>query len=582
MLSKVLMFLSPAQKRGLRILTVLLIIGVFFEMIGLGVIIPALSLMLKPNIGAEYPKMGPLLQFFGNPSQTQLVIFGMLTLVIVNLTKALFLFYMTWRQSRFSADLSANLSQRLFFGYLNQPYTFHLQRNSSDLIRNIQSEVVLFTDVSKAAIVLTTELSVLLTTIIFLFIVEPAGAFFVTSFLGIIAYLFHRVTKGKLLKWGKQRQVNDGFAIKHLLQGLGGVKDVKLFGRESQFLQEYSKYNSSSARLLAKVLTLGQAPRLYLEVLSVIGLAGLVIAMILQSKPLDQLIPILGVFVVAAFRMIPSVIRILSSMQTFRYVRPVVDVLSSEFVMIQNTQKQNLINNSTENITFHKAIELKEVVFYYPGSSVPALNNICLDVRKGETIGFIGASGSGKSTIVDVILGLLHVTSGEVLVDNENIQKNIRSWQDKIGYVPQSIYLTDDTLRRNVAFGLPDEQINQESVKNAIRAAQLEALVSTLPEGLETIVGERGVRLSGGQRQRIGIARALYHDPAVLVLDEATSALDTETEQGVMEAVNALHGTKTVLIVAHRLTTVQNCDRLYKLDKGKIVATGVPEDILYN
>ena len=214
MLSKVLMFLTPAQKRGLRILMVLLIIGVFFEMIGLGVIIPALSIMLKPDIGAEYPKIRPLLKLLGNPTQTQLVVFGMLILVVVNLAKALFLFYMTWRQSRFSADLSANLSQRLFLGYLHQPYTFHLQRNSSDLIRNIQSEVVLFTDVSKAAIVMSTEFSVLLTTIVFLFVVEPAGAFFVTSFLGIIAFLFHRVTKCKLLKWGKQRQINDGFAIK--------------------------------------------------------------------------------------------------------------------------------------------------------------------------------------------------------------------------------------------------------------------------------------------------------------------------------------------------------------------------------
>ena len=489
---------------------------------------------------------------------------------------------MTWRQSRFSADLSANLSQRLFLGYLHQPYTFHLQRNSSDLIRNIQSEVVLFTDVSKAAIVMSTEFSVLLTTIVFLFVVEPAGAFFVTSFLGIIAFLFHRVTKGKLLKWGKQRQINDGFAIKHLLQGLGGVKDVKLFGREEQFLQEYSKYNSSSARLLAKVLTLGQAPRLYLEVLSVIGLAGLVISMILQSKPLDQLIPILGVFVVAAFRMIPSVIRILSSMQTFRYIRPVVDVLSNEFLMIQKTQEQKLISNPSEKIDFNNAIELKEVIFYYPGSSVPALNGISIKIKKGETIGFIGASGSGKSTIVDVILGLLLVSEGEVMVDNNNIQMNMRSWQDKIGYVPQSIYLTDDTLRCNVAFGLPDEQIDDEAVMRAIKAAQLETLVSTLSEGVETIVGERGIRLSGGQRQRIGIARALYHDPSVLVLDEATSALDTETEQGVMDAVKALHGTKTVLIVAHRLTTVQDCDRIYRLDTGKIVATGVPEDILYN
>lgn len=261
MLSKVLMFLTPAQKRGLRILMVLLIIGVFFEMIGLGVIIPALSIMLKPDIGAEYPKIRPLLKLLGNPTQTQLVVFGMLILVVVNLAKALFLFYMTWRQSRFSADLSANLSQRLFLGYLHQPYTFHLQRNSSDLIRNIQSEVVLFTDVSKAAIVMSTEFSVLLTTIVFLFVVEPAGAFFVTSFLGIIAFLFHRVTKGKLLKWGKQRQINDGFAIKHLLQGLGGGQRCQTFWKRRTVFTRIFKIQFLQCKTLGKSFNTWASPQ---------------------------------------------------------------------------------------------------------------------------------------------------------------------------------------------------------------------------------------------------------------------------------------------------------------------------------
>jgi ABC-type multidrug transport system fused ATPase/permease subunit len=315
--------------------------------------------------------------------------------------------------------------------------------------------------------------------------------------------------------------------------------------------------------------TLQQMPRLWLEVLAVSGLAILVISMLAQNRSLEAVLPTLGLFAAAAFRLMPSVSRILGAVQALRYGMSMIDVLHAELSLKipETTGKQK------PSAPFHSNMELSHVSYTYPAAASAALKDISLLIKRGESVGFIGVSGAGKSTLVDIILGLLTPDQGDVRVDAKDIQQNLRNWQDQIGYVPQSIYLTDDTLRRNIAFGLPDEQIDDAAVKRAIQSAQLVGFVNSLPEGLMTMVGERGIRISGGQRQRIGIARALYHDPAVLLLDEATSSLDTATELGVMQAVKALQGSKTILIVAHRLSTVEHCDSLFKMEDGKLVAT---------
>lgn len=550
-----------------------------FEMLGLGMMLPAVSLMLKPDIGKSYPAVQPLLNHLGNPKQSTLVFWGMSILVLMYFLKATFLLFLTWKQSRFTAKLSADLSQKLFLGYLRLPYTFHLQRNSAQLLRNIQGEVGIFTGLSQSAIFLSTELSVIFGVAFMLILIEPVGAITITSFLGLFGYAFHKATRKKLIFWGERRQFHAGLTGQYLMQGLGGVKDVKLLGREEYFLDEYSEHNIKYANIITRVTTLGQVPRLYLELLAVSGLAGLIVIMVLQSKPLDQLVPTLGIFVAAAFRMIPSVNRIMASFQNISYSKPVVDVLFNEFKLIRDNE---VLVTDHSVAAFKEKIEIKELGFCYPVANANALNNINITIPKGSAIGFIGHSGSGKSTLVDIILGLLQPSSGQIVVDGLDISTNLRSWQNQLGYVPQSIYLTDDTLRKNVAFGIPNEKINEEAVLNAIHAAQLEEFVSSLPEGLDTMVGERGVRLSGGQRQRIGIARAMYHNPEVLVLDEATSALDTATEQDVMMALKALHGTKTLIIVAHRLSTVEDCDKIYRLKHGKVVLEGVPNEILSN
>ncbi len=574
---KIRFLLSANQERQIVILGSLMVIGVLFEMLGLGALIPALGLMLNPEIINNYPLLNNFFIHLGNPSKLQIVLYGLILLIIIYTIKAAFLIYLSWRQSKFSSDLSADFANQLFIGYLKMPYSFHLEKNSAELLRNIQSEVGLFTFISQSVIALSVEISIIIGVALMLIIVEPAGALIITSFLGISVFIFHSLTKKRLLSWGELRQKHIGQANLHLLQGLGGVKDVKLLGREDYFLNEFRVHNNSNAKIQTRVSTLGLVPRLYLELLAVIGLVGLIIIMVIQNKPIELLLPTMGVFAAAAFRIIPSANRIMTSIQGIRYARPVVELLYSEIELISSV---NEIKKSNEPIVFLDKLELRDLSFQYPSSDIKALDNVTLSIIKGQTVGIIGPSGSGKTTLVDIILGLLKPTSGDILSDEKSINKNIQNWQSQIGYVPQSIYLTDDTLRNNIAFGIPSSEIDEIEIINSVKAAQLEEFVNNLPKGLDTFVGERGVRLSGGQRQRIGIARALYNNPPFLLLDEATSALDNSTEAEVMAEVIAMKGQKTILIVAHRLTTVSKCDIIYRFSSGKIVEEGTPDTVL--
>lgn len=574
---KLFYLLSPEQKNKVIILGILMFVGMLFEMVGLGILLPILSLMLNPDIGGTYPSLRPFLTFLGNPTQEKLVLDGLIILIVFYLVKAIFLGFLSWRQSKFAAELSAELSRKLFKGYLVQPYSFHLQRNSAELIRNIQTEINQFQLVMGAIVLLCIEFTQILGLVAVLIIAEPIGAIIVSIFMYLASIVFNWVTKKRLFNWGKQRQFHAERINQHLFQGLGGVKDLKLLGREQYFLDKYETHNTANARISSKVGTFYLLPRLYFELLAIFGLAGMIIVMILQKKDLGILVPTLGIFAAAAFRMIPSFNRIMSSIQQMQFAKPVVNTLYNEFCSLSEPE-QNKDDNG--RLSFEKKLELQNLNYKYANSQSFALKNISLYINRGESVGFIGPSGSGKSTMIDLVLGLLKPVSGEILVDGCNIQSNLRQWQNNIGYVPQSIYLTDDSLRRNIAFGIDSELIDQKAVDRVIKAAQLEDFIADLPEGLETFVGERGVRLSGGQRQRIGIARALYHNPSVLVLDEATSALDSLTENEVMRAITALKGEITILIVAHRLTTVKHCDKLYSLRKGEIIERGTPQDIL--
>ncbi len=554
----------------------MMLVGMLLETAGIGLVIPAMALMSQGDLGARYPAIVPILDALGNPGHKTLLIGGMLTLVAVYAVKALFLGFLAWYQSRFTYDMQASLSFRLFAGYLRQPYSFHLQRNSAQLIRNALNSVNGVTNVVQQGLILVSEGMVLVGFAALLLWVEPRGALVVGGTLGLAAWSFQRITRQRISRWGKASQHHEGLRIQHLQQGLGGAKDVKLLGRELDFLNQYQTHKVSSARISEHRATLQALPRLWLELLAVTGLAALVLIMVEQGKPLDALLPTIGLFAAAAFRLMPSINRVMAALQSVRFSGTVIDTIDEELRLVDGQRHPG----QTTALPLNAALTLDNVVFRYPSAENPSLRGVSLSIPRGTSAGFIGGSGAGKSTLVDLILGLLSPDSGTVAVDGINIADNLRGWQNQIGYVPQAIFLTDDTLRRNIAFGLANEQIDESAVKRALQSAQLEQFVEELPLGLDTIVGERGIRLSGGQRQRIGIARALYHDPAVLVLDEATSSLDTTTEAGVMGAVRALRGDKTLLIVAHRLSTVESCDQLYRLENGKIVQQGSPAEVL--
>lgn len=565
---KVWALLAPDQRRAALVLLGLMIVGMVLETLGVGIVIPSLALFTQGDIAGKYPVLNSFLHVSEGLSNNNLIVIGMLALFAVYLMKNLFLAFYNLRQNKFAFGLTSDLSQRMFSNYLRQPYTFHLQRNSAELIRNTTGEVDIFAwSVITPIMLILGESLILFGLSVLVIAFEPLGVLIVAGIVGIASLCFNRLVHPFNSRWGELRQYHSGLRLQHLQQGLGSIKDVRLLGRSADFLEQYRLHTESYARVGELQNTLLQLPRLWLEILAVGGLCALVMAMVLEGRALGTILPIMGLFAATALRIMPSVNRILGALQSLKYSLPVISTLYTELVTL-HVEPLPTLNMS---IPFCRAIDFENVSFSYPSAKTTALCEVNICIPCGASVGFVGQSGAGKSTLVDILLGLLTPDRGTVRVDGINIQHNLRGWQDQIGYVPQSIFLTDDTLRRNVAFGLSNDQIDDKAIQRAICAAQLEQFVNDLPDGLDTVVGERGIRLSGGQRQRIGIARALYHDPAVLVLDEATSSLDTDTEYAVMEAVRALQATKTVIIVAHRLSTVEHCDRIYRLNNGRII-----------
>tara|TARA_B100000941_G_scaffold175060_1_gene125236 strand:- start:1247 stop:2986 length:1740 start_codon:yes stop_codon:yes gene_type:complete len=566
-LRKLNFLITKSQRKVLVILTLLLLIGMIFEMLGLGILVPVISLILDPDFIQKYPEAEGVMAFLGGISQREFTFLLLALVVFIYIVKTLFLVTLTHCQNRFLANLSAYFSKSLFQNYMSKPYGYHIKRNNASLLKNLQVEVNYVNAFCTGLIHFFVEVSLLFAIAITIIIIEPIGAISMGLFLGILSFVFFQFTKNKLQKWGDSRQQLDKAISKLSLEGLSGIKDLKVLGRTSYFLKSFNHNNDVRSKIISNRLTLSQLPRFYLEFIMVLGLVAFIFLMILIQKDTSEIITILGVFVAATFRMIPSINKIIAALQNLKFFNASLDVLYDEMKTSDNT---SLNNEGMEVVKFSNKISVKNLSFNYGREMPMIIEDLDFSFKKGQTIGLKGVSGSGKSTLVDIIIGLHTPTKGVIEVDGADIQKNLREWQNNIGYVCQDIFLTNDTLAMNVAFGIPDKDINLDSVYNSLRMAQLSEFVKGLKEGVYTTVGERGVKLSGGQRQRIGIARALYHNPEILVLDEATSSLDTQTETEFMKAIDALKGQKTILIIAHRLSTLKGCDMVYEI-KGGII-----------
>jgi ABC-type multidrug transport system fused ATPase/permease subunit len=559
---------TPSQRRTAASMIVLMIGGMVLETLGIGLVIPAVMLLTRTDLAVKYPGLFAAFHRLGIDGPQHLIIAGMLVLVVAYGFKTLYIAWLTSRQMAFVYRVQAELSERLFVDYIHKPYTFHLQRNSSELIRNVVTATNELTLTGLVAVlILATECLVLAGISALLLVVEPLGTLIAASFLAAVGYFMNGATRRGIRSAATERQNHEAMRIRYLQQALGGVKELKLLGREQGPLRQYTPHNDASARIGRRQATLKELPKLWLELLAVSGLAILVFAIVWQGKPLNSLIPTIGMFAAAAFRLIPSLNRILGSLHYLRQSTPIIATLHTEL----DQASPVVLPSASDPLVLKNEITAVAIEVRYPGAANSALVGVNFRVPKGTTAGFIGESGAGKSTLVDALLGLLPLENGSILADGANIHASLGAWQASIGYVPQAIYLVDDTIRRNIAFGLPDEEIDERSIRRAVAEAQLVAFVADLPEGLDTVVGERGVRLSGGQRQRIGIARALYHNPSILVLDEATSSLDSDTEAGVMQAVDALHGEKTILIVTHRSNTLRHCDKVFRVENRSVI-----------
>lgn len=565
---KVWQLIPQSKKPQAILLLFMMIAGMILEMLGVGLILPVITLVANPELIEDYPVISDFFLGLGYSSKTELMLIAILSFVTIYTFKNIYIAFLAWKQTKFATSTQADMAKTLFRNYIYQPYSFHLIRNSADILNNLQVELNLFMNyMLNPGMLLIAESLVVLGLLGLLLYFEPIGAITVFCVFFIAGGFYQWLTKRRIISWGKQRQHHEALRMKHAQQGIGAIKDVKIYGKEEFFLTEYARHTEQSLKMHQRNSFVQTITRLWLEMLLIAGLSFLFIGMVYQGKTVTEIVPILALFGAVSFRLMPSVNRIVSSVNLLRFGAAITDIIYKEF----ETAVADEYQPETKPLVFKQSIFLEELAYSYPLTDRKALSNITLNIQKGQMVGFIGESGSGKSTLIDIIMGLLMPDQGKIKVDGQPITvDNLRSWQRIIGYVPQSIYLTDDTLRCNIAFGIKDDEINDASVIRALKAAQLESLIDGLSDGIETLLGERGVRLSGGQRQRIAIARALYHDPEILIMDEATSALDSETETQVMDAVFQLQGKKTLLIIAHRLSTIKSADFVVEIKNGVI------------
>lgn len=545
----------------------MMLIGAALEMIAVALMFPLIETLANPNARPTMPIAAAIYRLTGSAPNTVFALWLLTFLVAFYAAKNIFFTLLFYLQNRFGFHKQSKISERLFSHYLNLPYTFHLQRNTSDLLRNLthETEQIVWA-VIIPGLTLITEALVALGLVGLLFYSSFQPAIVISSIFGVTGYLYYRFFRDSLARWGEARIRHDARRVRAIHEGLGSIKELKVLGRSSYFLIQHANSNRERALFASRYNLVQNSNLLLLEVLGISSLLILVGLHLAEGKPFETILPMMGVFAGSAFRLIPATNRIIGNFQQVQYAGPAIANLCQEL----SVTRQQVDGPETDVIEFHNKITLENLVFSYANTQKKVIDGASLVVEKGKTIGLTGASGVGKTTLIDIILGIVQPDRGHIFVDGKDIRSNLQSWQHHIGYIPQTVYLLDGTIRQNVAFAIADDKIDDARVIIALQDAQLMDYVATLPLGINTPVGELGKRLSGGQRQRIGIARALYHEPDILVLDEATSSLDTDTENDVVTAVGAMHGRKTVFIITHRSTTLKYCDAVYRLEDGRL------------
>lgn len=558
------------QKRQIFWLFIVICIGSGLELMGVSVILPVIDGIMDPDKMLEEPIYRWIYDTLHFSSLAPLILLLLISMILVYVIKNAFLIFMYNSQYKFIFENQRVLADRMVKCYMSQPYLFHVSKSSAELLRNINKDTGDFFGALQAGIKLLTELMVCLVLGVYLLIMDKTITISVVALLGIMLFLSMKVYKKYLLIMGDRNRYYEMTLNKWVQQAFGGIKEAKILNKEQFFYNKYDEAYRGHAKSEYSYHTLITIPKPMIETICICGMLGAIAIKFWRGANITYFVPIISIFAIAAFRLLPSFNRITEYMGTIMYQKSAINSIYNDLKEVDELNKiKNQNQKKAHPLSFDTAVRMEDLSFRYPRAEKDVISHLNLTIEKKSSVAFIGQSGAGKTTLADILLGLLEPTAGTVTVDGTNIFDNLNGWHKIIGYIPQNIYLMDDTIRNNIAYGEDEGSIDEERVKYAVEQAQLSELIGELEEGLDTQIGEMGVRLSGGQRQRIGIARALYHNPEILVLDEATSALDNETEKAVMESIEALHGKMTLVIIAHRLSTIKNCDYIYEIGNGK-------------
>ena len=580
LLGKLNYIFDRKQKIQLGILGVMIFVGGLLETLGVGAMIPVVTALLTPETLKEYVDKYPILQqicdMLGIQSVGQMTTALLLALMAIYVIKNLYLVYLVYRQNTFITQSRNQMISRVMGEFLNRPYEQYLGADIPTVFRITDSDIPQTFSLMLAMLQLASEVVVSGLIFIVLLCTDIFMTLFIMVLFGVMTLVIVKIFKPKLNKIGAKNQAIQSRIAKWRIQAIYGLKDVKVLNREEFFVRNYYETGKIGANVGRTYAVMNNIPRLLIETVFIVGVLTFIIIYMKGGGNVASMVSTLAAFGVAAMRVLPSVNRINTYITEISYNQPSLDFVYQNLQEGMKTDAmlaQRKAYSQKEKLELKDKIELNHISFHYPDSDKNIFTDAHMEVPKGKSVGIMGTSGAGKSTIVDILLGLLHAQEGEITCDGVDIFKNYESWLAQIGYIPQSIYLIDESIRDNIAFGIDADKIDEKRIWEVLEEAQLKEFVEELPNGLDTTIGDRGVRLSGGQRQRIGIARALYHDPEILVFDEATSALDNETEAAVMDAVNSFHGKKTMIIIAHRLNTIEKCDIIYKVEEGKLVQT---------